>query len=158
MLDVRMRITRSLRRRALRRGLVPFGEDVRLSDLSPDRFPRADGYVRANRSTRPCVFLQAEVVGPHDIVGLYGRLAIDGDMRGRNRTGAGGASRFREGELRRRAMNKPERRPSPIEADGLPDFIFERQKAVEEANGFTLAGKLLTDIPKHEVPSERDGH
>jgi hypothetical protein len=54
-------------------------------------------------------------------------------------------------------MNKPERRPSPIEADGLPDFIFERQKAVEEANGFTLAGKLLTDIPKHEVLSERDG-
>jgi hypothetical protein len=54
-------------------------------------------------------------------------------------------------------MNKPERRPSPIEADGLPDFIFERQKAVEEANGFTLAGKLLTDIPKREVLSERDG-
>jgi hypothetical protein len=41
-------------------------------------------------------------------------------------------------------------------ADRLPDFIFERQKAVEEAYGFTLAGKLLTDIPSHEGPSERD--
>jgi hypothetical protein len=57
-------MNRSLRRRALRRGLVPLGADVRLSDLSPDRFPRADGYVRANRSTRPCVFLQARACGP----------------------------------------------------------------------------------------------
>lgn len=78
MLDVRMRITRSVRRRrALRRGLVPFGADVRLSDLYPERYPTADGYVRANRSTRPCVFLQAELVSPRDIVGLYAWLVID---------------------------------------------------------------------------------
>jgi hypothetical protein len=30
---------------ALRRGLAPFGIDVRLSDLYPDRYPNADGYV-----------------------------------------------------------------------------------------------------------------
>jgi hypothetical protein len=56
MLDVRMRLTRSgRRRRALRRGMVPFGADVRLSGLYLERYPTADGYVRANRSTRQCV-------------------------------------------------------------------------------------------------------
>ena len=30
---------------ALRRGLTPFGVDVRLSDLYPDKYPGADGYV-----------------------------------------------------------------------------------------------------------------
>ena len=30
---------------ALRRSLVPFGVDVRLSDLYPERYPKADGYV-----------------------------------------------------------------------------------------------------------------
>ena len=30
---------------ALRRGLTPFGIDVRLSDLYPDKYPGADGYV-----------------------------------------------------------------------------------------------------------------
>jgi hypothetical protein len=29
---------------ALRRGLTPFGIDVRLSDLYPERYPEADGY------------------------------------------------------------------------------------------------------------------
>jgi hypothetical protein len=28
----------------------------------------------------------------------------------------------------------------------LPDFIFGRDNAAEEANSFTLAGKLVTDI------------
>lgn len=73
-----MRITRSVRRRRpLRRGLVPFGADVRLSDLYPELYPTADGYVRANRSTRSCVFLQAELVSPRGIVGLYGRLVSE---------------------------------------------------------------------------------
>jgi hypothetical protein len=36
---------------ALRRGLAPFGVDVRLSDLYPDKYPAADGY--SNRSTPP---------------------------------------------------------------------------------------------------------
>jgi hypothetical protein len=40
--------------------------------------------------------------------------------------------------------------------DGLPNFIFGRDKAVEEAYGFTLAGKLLTDIPKHQEVSACD--
>jgi hypothetical protein len=79
MLDVRMRITRSVRRRrALRRGLVPFGADVRLSDLYPERYPTADGYLRANRSTRLCVFPQAKLVSPRDVLGLYALLAVDG--------------------------------------------------------------------------------
>ena len=30
---------------ALRRGLAPFGIDVRLSDLYPEKYPGADGYV-----------------------------------------------------------------------------------------------------------------
>ena len=30
---------------ALRRGLAPFGVDVRLTDLYPDKYPGADGYV-----------------------------------------------------------------------------------------------------------------
>ena len=30
---------------ALRRGLAPFGVDVRLSDLYPEMYPAADGYV-----------------------------------------------------------------------------------------------------------------
>src|SRR5580692_8733868 len=30
---------------ALRQGLAPFGVDVRLSDLYPDKYPGADGYV-----------------------------------------------------------------------------------------------------------------
>jgi hypothetical protein len=38
----------------------------------------------------------------------------------------------------------------------LPDFFFGRDKAAEEANGFTLAGKLVTDIPRHKKPSERE--
>ena len=41
-------------------------------------------------------------------------------------------------------------------AGKLPDFIFSRQRAVGEASGFTLAGKLLTDIPKHRELSESD--
>ena len=44
----------------------------------------------------------------------------------------------------------------PTEADRLPDFIFGRDKAAEEANGFTLAGKLVTDILRHKKPSERE--
>jgi hypothetical protein len=44
----------------------------------------------------------------------------------------------------------------PSEADRLPDFIFGRDKAAEEANGFTLAGKLVTDILRHKKPSERE--
>jgi hypothetical protein len=35
---------------ALRQGLAPFGVDVRLSDLYPDKYPGADGYV-TNQST-----------------------------------------------------------------------------------------------------------
>jgi hypothetical protein len=38
----------------------------------------------------------------------------------------------------------------------LPDFIFERERAAEEAYGFTLAGKLVTDIPRHSEPGEGD--
>jgi hypothetical protein len=38
----------------------------------------------------------------------------------------------------------------------LPDFIFERERAAEEAYGFTLAGKLATDIPRHSEPGEGD--
>ena len=32
----------------------------------------------------------------------------------------------------------------PTEADRLPDFIFGRDKAAEEANGFTLAAIIGT--------------
>jgi hypothetical protein len=39
--------------------------------------------------------------------------------------------------------------------DGLPNFIFVREKA-READGFELAGKLVTDIPKDEEPSDWD--
>lgn len=42
------------------------------------------------------------------------------------------------------------------EADRLPDFIFLRERAAEEACGFTLAGKLVTDIPKQREPGESD--
>jgi hypothetical protein len=84
-------MTRSLRRQALRRGLVPFGANVRLSDLSPDRFPRADGNVRANRSTRPWVFVQAALVSLRTMSGCTASWFIDGgtrgDVGGRNRAG-----------------------------------------------------------------------
>lgn len=40
------------------------------------------------------------------------------------------------------------------EANRLPEFIFAREKWVEEANGFLLAGKILTDIPHGTEPSE----
>jgi hypothetical protein len=45
---------------------------------------------------------------------------------------------------------------APGEADRLPDFFFIRDKAAEAAGGFILAGRLMTDIPRHSVPSERD--
>jgi hypothetical protein len=44
----------------------------------------------------------------------------------------------------------------PDEADRLPDFIFVRDKAVEEAGDFILAGKLLTDLDRHKRPSESE--
>ena len=56
-------------------------------------------------------------------------------------------------------MGEAKRRRTPSEtrpADRLPDFIFWRDKATEETCGFLLAGKLVTDIPKHNEPSERD--
>jgi hypothetical protein len=48
------------------------------------------------------------------------------------------------------------KRRGPSEADKLPDFIFGRDKAAEKAGGFILAGKLVTDIPRHEKPSESE--
>jgi hypothetical protein len=48
------------------------------------------------------------------------------------------------------------KRWGPGEADGLPHFIFGRERAVEEAGGFSLAGKLVTDIPKHRELDEGD--
>jgi hypothetical protein len=53
-------------------------------------------------------------------------------------------------------MNRPARRPSPIEAGELPHFIFQRARPAEKAYGFTLAGVLLTDIPSDRELSERD--
>jgi hypothetical protein len=54
------------------------------------------------------------------------------------------------GEAKRRGA-----RPSEP-ADKLPNVIFFREKAVEKAGGFLLAGRLVTDLPKHEPPSESD--
>jgi hypothetical protein len=56
------------------------------------------------------------------------------------------------GEAKRRRHTPSETRPG----DRLPDFIFGRDKTTEEAYGFLLAGKLVTDIPKHKQPSEDD--
>jgi len=53
-------------------------------------------------------------------------------------------------------MGEARRRHAPNEADRLPDFIFGRDKAAEKAGGFILAGRLVTDIPKRERPSESD--
>jgi hypothetical protein len=39
------------------------------------------------------------------------------------------------------------------ERDKLPDFIFGRDRAAEEAGGFVLAGRLVTPFPKREKPS-----
>ena len=38
---------------ALRRSLMPLGVDVRLSDLYPEMYPVADGYVTSHRSMPP---------------------------------------------------------------------------------------------------------
>jgi hypothetical protein len=54
------------------------------------------------------------------------------------------------GEAKRRA------RRAPGGADRLPDFFFLRERAAEDAGGFTLAGKLVTDIPRHSEPGEGD--
>jgi hypothetical protein len=54
------------------------------------------------------------------------------------------------GEAKRRGPR------APREANRLPEFIFAREKWVEEANDFLLAGKLLTDIPHDAEPSEHD--
>ena len=54
-------------------------------------------------------------------------------------------------------MGKARRRgDKPIRKDRLPDFIFGRNKAVEQAGGFVLAGQLVTDIPKRTKPKRRD--
>jgi hypothetical protein len=58
-------------------------------------------------------------------------------------------------------VSKAKRRRAPGEtrlADRLPHFIFGRDKAIEEAYGFLLAGKLVTDIPQGEDLSEEDRH
>lgn len=49
--------------------------------------------MRANRSTRPCVFLQAELVSPRDTVGLHGRSV---GYRGRGGTGSPHLAALRE--------------------------------------------------------------
>ena len=54
------------------------------------------------------------------------------------------------GEAKRRGPR------TPVEANRLPEFIFARERGVEEANDFLLAGKLLTDIPHGAEPSEED--
>ena len=54
------------------------------------------------------------------------------------------------GEAKRRGPR------APGEADRLPDFFFIRDRAAEEAGAFILAGRLVTDIPRHNVPSESD--
>jgi hypothetical protein len=48
------------------------------------------------------------------------------------------------------------RRPSPIEAGRLPNFIFARDAWAEGAYGYTLVGMLLTDIPCYREMSKRD--
>jgi hypothetical protein len=54
-------------------------------------------------------------------------------------------------------MGKAKRRGRPPgEADRLPNFIFGRDKAAEEAGGFILAGQLVTDFPKDKEPSESE--
>jgi hypothetical protein len=53
-------------------------------------------------------------------------------------------------------MGEANRRCAPRQADILPDFIFGRDQEIEKASGFVLAGKLLTDIPEHSIPSESD--
>jgi hypothetical protein len=58
------------------------------------------------------------------------------------------------GEAKRRGRNPTT--GAPGEADRLPDFIFLRERAAEEAAAFILAGRLVTDIPKYNVPSESD--
>jgi hypothetical protein len=40
------------------------------------------------------------------------------------------------------------------EADRLPTFIFCRDREVEEAHGYRLAGRLITDAPKCEQTEE----
>lgn len=54
------------------------------------------------------------------------------------------------GEAKRRGER------APGETDRLPDFIFWRDRAAEKAGGFTLAGKLVTDIPRTKSPGEGD--
>jgi hypothetical protein len=44
---------------ALRRRLAPFGVDVRLSDLYPDKYPGADGYVTARLNPNICNMLSS---------------------------------------------------------------------------------------------------
>ena len=53
-------------------------------------------------------------------------------------------------------MGESRRRRAPGAAGRLPDFIFVRDRAVEEAGGFTLAGRVVTDIPRYSVPSGID--
>jgi hypothetical protein len=52
------------------------------------------------------------------------------------------------GEAKRRGASPPQER--------LPDFVFGRDKAVEQASGFVLAGKLITNIPQG-LRAERGG-
>jgi hypothetical protein len=46
---------------ALRQGLAPFGVDVRLSDLYPDKYPGADGYVTYRLRRASFVILRLSV-------------------------------------------------------------------------------------------------
>ena len=50
-------------------------------------------------------------------------------------------------------MGEAKRRGAPSR---LPDFIFGRDRVAEKAGGFTLAGKLVTDIPKTREPTESE--
>ena len=54
------------------------------------------------------------------------------------------------GEAKRRGPR------APSEANRLPEFIFAREKLVEDANDFLLAGKILTNIPHGKEPSENE--
>jgi hypothetical protein len=54
-------------------------------------------------------------------------------------------------------MGESKGRRAPSEADRLPDFIFGRDKAAEQAGRFILAGMLAASIPKStKEPSERE--
>ena len=48
------------------------------------------------------------------------------------------------GEAKRRQPRHTER------SDGLPDFVFGRNRTAEREGEFMLAGRLVTDIPKDD--------